>query len=327
MIELLVAESGQRLDKYIAQEMPDLSRSLVQRLIREGLVTVNGQMVKASQRVEAGDAIVLRLPPPEPSEVQPEPIPLDIVYEDTDLLVVNKPAGMVVHPAYGHRTGTLVNAVLAHCPQIAEAGDTLRSGIVHRLDKDTSGLVIVAKNEAARRHLQRQFKRREVKKVYLALVEGHLEPRRGLIEAPIGRDPRHRKRMAVVRAKEGGREARTEYQVVEYFAPRLGKVSRSYTLVKARPVTGRTHQVRVHFAFIGHPLVGDPLYGFRRQRLAVAGYGMPPLDRQFLHAQSLGFHLPHSDQYVEFRAELPPDLQELLERLRALTEREPWSPE
>jgi len=291
MIELLVAKSGQRLDKYIAQEVPDLSRSLVQRLIREGLVTVNGQTAKASRKVEVSDTIVLRVPPPEPLEVRPEAIPLDIVYEDADLLVVNKPAGMVVHPAYGHRTGTLVNAVLAHCPEIAGVGDTLRSGIVHRLDKETSGLI---------------------------MVEGHLEPARGLIEAPIGRDPRRRKRMAVVKAEEG-REAHTRYRVVEYFALQVRGMPRLYTLVEAQPVTGRTHQVRVHFAFIGHPLVGDPVYGFRKQRLA--DYGLPPLGRQFLHAQSLGLHLPHSNQYVEFRAELPADLREGLERLRVLTDR------
>jgi len=328
VIELLVArqrnsaESGQRLDKYIAKEVPDLSRSLVQRLIREGLVTVNGQTVKASRKVEGGDMIVLRVPPPEPLEVRPEAIPLDIVYEDADLLVVNKPAGMVVHPAYGYRTGTLVNAVLTHCPEIAGVGDTLRSGIVHRLDRETSGLIIVAKNDAARQHLQRQFKRREVKKVYLALVEGHLEPAQGLIEAPIGRDPRHRKRMAVMKVEKGGREAQTKYRVVEYFAFQVGRMSRLYTLVEAQPVTGRTHQVRVHFAFIGHPLVGDPVYGFRKQRLA--GYGLPPQGRQFLHAQSLGLHLPHSNQYIEFRAELPPDLREVLERLRVLADHGPW---
>jgi 23S rRNA pseudouridine1911/1915/1917 synthase len=322
VIELLVAKSGQRLDKYIPQQLPDLSRSLVQRLIREGLVTVNRQTVKASRKVEIGDAIVLRIPPLEPLEVRAEAIPLEVVYEDADLLVVNKPAGMVVHPAYGHRTGTLVNAVLAHCPEIADVGDTLRSGVVHRLDKETSGLIIVAKNEAAHQHLQRQFKRREVKKVYLALVEGHLEPARGLIEAPIGRDPRRRKRMAVVKAEEGGREAQTKYQVVEYFALQVGGTSRLYTLVEAQPVTGRTHQVRVHFAFIGHPLVGDPVYGFRKQRLA--DYGLPPLRRQFLHAQSLGLYLPHSNQFVEFRAELPTDLREVLERLRVLTGRGPW---
>lgn len=321
-VHLLVAKSGQRLDKYIAQEVPGLSRSLVQRLIHAGLVTVNGQTVKASRKVEVGDTIVLCVPPPEPLEVRPEAIPLDIVYEDADLVVVNKPAGMVVHPAYGHQTGTLVNAILAHCPEIADVGDTLRSGIVHRLDKDTSGLIIVAKNDVARQHLQRQFKRREVKKVYLALLEGHLEPSQGLIEAPIGRDSRRRKRMAVVRAEKGGREARTEYRVTEYFALQGSGMSRLYTLVEAEPVTGRTHQVRVHFAFIGHPLVGDSVYGRRRQRLA--DYGLPPLGRQFLHAQSLGLRLPRSNQYVEFRAELPPDLREVLGKLRVIADRGPW---
>ena len=286
------------MDKYIAQEVPDLSRSLVQRLIREGLVTVNGQTVKASHKVEVGDTIVLRVLPPEPLEVRPEAIPLDIVYEDADLLVVNKPAGMVVHPAYGHRTGTLVNAVLAYCPELAGAEDALRPGIVHRLDKDTSGLIIVAKNDSARRHLQRQFKRREVKKVYLALLEGRLEPSRGVIEAPIGRDKKRRKRMAVV---EGGREARTEYRVTECFG--------FYTLVEAEPKTGRTHQVRVHFASIGHPLAGDPVYGFRKQRLS-------GLQRQFLHARTLGFCLPGSDEYIELTAELSDDLRVVLEELR-----------
>jgi len=206
IIELYVAETGQRIDKHIADEMPELSRSVVQRLIKQGRVTVGGEATKSSYRVEAGDEIVVRIPPPETLEVRPESIPLDIVYEDEDIIVVNKPAGMVVHPAYGHRTGTLVNAVLAHCPDLAGAEDGLRPGIVHRLDKDTSGLIIVAKNDAPRRRLQRQFKRREVKKVYLALLEGRLDPVQGIIEAPIGRDKKRRKRMAVV---EGGREARS----------------------------------------------------------------------------------------------------------------------
>ena len=297
VVELRVGEGGQRLDKYVAQMVPDLSRSRAQRLIEEGLITVNGEAAKPSYRVEAGDRVVVRIPPPEPVEVRPEPIPLDIVYEDADILVVNKPAGMVVHPAHGHRAGTLVNAILAHCPELAATDEELRPGIVHRLDKDTSGLIVVAKNEAARRYLQRQFKRREVRKVYLALVEGRLEPPQGVIEAPIGRHPRHRKRMAVV---EGGREARTDYRVLEYFD--------QHTLVAAEPKTGRTHQVRVHFASLGHPLVGDPLYGFRRQRL--------PLRRQFLHAQTLGFRLPASGQYVEFTAKLPEDLRKVLEALR-----------
>jgi len=302
-IELRVSEDGQRLDKYVAQMVPDLSRSRAQKLIEEGLVKVNGGIAKPSYRVEVGDQIVVRIPPPEPLEVRPEPIPLDIVHEDEDIIVVNKPAGMVVHPAYGHRTGTLVNAVLAHCPDLAGVGDARRPGIVHRLDKNTSGLIIVAKNDLARRHLQRQFKRREVKKVYVALLEGRLEPVRGVIEAPIGRDKKRRKRMAVVK---GGREAHTEYRVVEYFDSTR---SRSHTLVEAQPKTGRTHQVRVHFASIGHPLVGDPVYGFRKQRLS-------GLQRQFLHARTLGFRLPNSDEYIELTAELPDDLKVVLEELR-----------
>jgi len=297
VIELRVAEAGQRIDKYIAAEVPDLSRSLIQRLIREGLVTVNGAMTKASYRVKAGDEISIRVPPPEEMELVAEPIPLDIIYEDQDIIVVNKPAGMVVHPAYGHRSGTLVNAILAHCPELAGLDGTQRPGIVHRLDKDTSGLIIVAKNEAAKQSLQRQFKGREVRKVYLALVEGRLEPERGIIEAPIGRDPKRRKRMAVV---PGGREARTEFRVLERFP--------AHTLVEVEPKTGRTHQVRVHFTFIGHPVAGDRVYGFRKQRLE--------LERQFLHAQTLGFKLPSSGRYVEFTAELPEDLREILEGLK-----------
>ena len=311
VIELRASEGGQRLDKYVAQMAPDLSRSRAQKLIEEGLLTVNGGIAKPSYRVEVDDLVVVRIPLPETPEVRPESIPLDIVYEDEDIIVVNKPPGMVVHPAYGHRTGTLVNAVLAHCPDLARAEDALRPGIVHRLDKDTSGLIIVAKNDSARRRLQRQFKRREVKKVYVALLEGHLEPVRGVIEAPIGRDKKRRKRMAVV---EGGREARTEYRVVEYFGGEGGKASHPYTLVEARPETGRTHQVRVHFVSIGHPLAGDTVYGFRKQRLS-------SLRRQFLHAQTLGFRLPGTDEHIELTAELPDDLRAVLEELRRLVPR------
>jgi 23S rRNA pseudouridine1911/1915/1917 synthase len=306
VIELRVSEGGHRLDKYVAQMVPDLSRSRVQKLIEEGFVTVKGGIAKQSYQVEAGDEIIVHVPPPKPMEVKPEAIPLDIVYEDEDIIVVNKPAGMVVHPAYGHRTGTLVNAVLAYCPDLAGVEGDQRPGIVHRLDKDTSGLIIVAKHDAARRHLQRQFKRREVRKIYVALLEGRLEPVRGVIEAPIGRDKKRRKRMAVV---EGGREARTEYRVTEYFTDRVAKVSRPYTLVEAEPQTGRTHQVRVHFASIGHPLAGDPVYGFRKQRLS-------GLRRQFLHARTLGFRLPGSNKYIELTAELPDDLRVVLEELR-----------
>ncbi len=335
VIELRVSEGGQRLDKYVAQVVSDLSRSRAQKLIEEGLITVNGEAAKSSYRVEVGDLVAVYIPPAETAEVRPEAIPLDIVYEDRDIIVVNKPAGMVVHPAYGHRTGTLVNAVLAHCPDLAGAegdgptepilsrspelvegvaeglAEVLRPGIVHRLDKDTSGLIIVAKNGAARQHLQRQFKRQEVKKVYVALLEGRLEPARGIIEAPIGRDKKRRQRMVVM---ERGREARTEYRVLEYFSSGAGKASHFYTLVEAAPQTGRTHQVRVHFASIGHPLAGDLVYGFRKQRLS-------GLRRQFLHAQTLGFRLPGTDEYIELTAELPDDLRAVLEELRRLVPR------
>jgi 23S rRNA pseudouridine1911/1915/1917 synthase len=295
--EIVVAKPGERLDKYIAAQRPDLSRAQVQRLLAEGLITVNGLWPKASYQVRAGDCIRVRLPPPVPSEVQPEPIPLRIVYEDSDLLVVDKPAGMVVHPAPGHKAGTLVAAVLAHAPDLAGIGGTRRPGIVHRLDKDTSGLILVAKNEAAYRHLQDQFKNRAVNKVYLALLEGYPPAEHGRIEAPIGRDPRRRQRMAVV---AGGRKAVTEYRVLARYT--------GYTLVAAEPQTGRTHQIRVHFSWLGHPLVGDTVYGRR-----TAALGCP---RQFLHAHRLGFRLPADNRYVKFESPLPADLLAVLARLR-----------
>ncbi|MEA3459505.1 MAG: RluA family pseudouridine synthase [Chloroflexota bacterium] len=297
LIELEVVKGGKRVDKYIALKVPDLSRSQVQRLIEEGLVKVNGQVAKPSYRVEVGDLVVIRVPPPKPLEIRPQPIPLDIVYEDEDIVVVNKPAGMVVHPGPGHRKGTLVGALLARYPDLAGVGQKLRPGIVHRLDKGSSGLLVVARNEEALRNLQGQFKRRQVEKTYLVLIEGRLEPRQGVIEAPIGRDPKHRKRMAVVK---DGKPARTDYKVLEYLD--------QHTLVEVKPVTGRTHQVRVHFAAIDHPLVGDPVYGFRKQRLG--------LKRQFLHAWKIGFALPSTGEQVEFTAELAGDLQDVLESLR-----------
>lgn len=297
-IELRVEQGGPRVDKYIAQEIPDLSRSLVKKLLDEGRVTVDGNVPKASYKVEAGDVIVVRVPPPEPTEIRAEDIPLKILYEDADIVVVDKPAGMVVHPAHGHRSGTLVNALLAHCTDLSGIGGALRPGIVHRLDKDTSGLLLVAKNDVAHRHLQRQFKQRLVHKIYLALTEGLLPTPRGVIDAPIGRDPQQRKRMAVL--PRGGREARTEYRVLEHFA--------QHTLVEAEPVTGRTHQIRIHFASIGHPLAGDRVYGFRKQRL--------PLRRQFLHAARIAFTLPSSGEPLEFTSELPDDLAAVLHDLR-----------
>jgi len=298
IIELRVEQDGPRIDRYIAQAVPALSRSFVQKLLDKGWVTVGGQTPKASYKVMAGDLILVRVPPTEPAEVCAEAIPLAIVYEDADIVVVDKPAGMVVHPAHGHSSGTLVNALLAHCPDLAGIGGEFRPGIVHRLDKDTSGLMVVAKNDAAHRHLQEQFRQRQVHKTYLALTEGVLPAAHGVIDAPIGRDHKHRQRMAVL--LRGGREARTEYHVQEYFS--------EHTLVEAEPVTGRTHQIRIHFAFIGHPIAGDRVYGLRKQRL--------PLERQFLHAVRIAFTLPGSGKAVEFRSELPADLAAVLEMLR-----------
>ncbi len=292
-LEFTVVNPGDRLDKYIAEQC-QISRSYAQKLINDGQVAVNGRAAKVSQKLNAGDRIVASIPPPSPISLAPEDIPLKVVYEDKDLIVVDKPAGLLVHPAAGQHTGTLVNAILARCPDLGEINGSVRPGIVHRLDKDTSGLMMVAKNDAAQRSLSRQIKLRSIKKGYLALVLGHLTPEHGAIDAPIGRHPKDRKRMAVV---SGGREARTEYKVIRYFA--------DYTLVEAMPETGRTHQIRVHFAAIGHPLFGDHIYGKRS----------PLLGRQFLHAHRLGFKLPSSGEFVEFRAGLPPDLEEVLKQL------------
>ncbi len=297
LITLTINEPGQRLDKFVAGAVPELSRMAAQRLIEAGRITVNGQANKPAYKLAAGDEIAVHIPPPEPVDIVPEQIPLDIVYEDADLLVVNKPAGLVVHPAAGHTSGTLVNAVLAHCPDLTGIGGQVRPGIVHRLDKDTSGLIIVAKHDAAHQALQCQFKSRTVAKVYLALVEGQLAPPRGIIDAPIGRDKQQRKRMAVT---PDGRPAVTEYKTIEQF--------KQYTLVEAQPRTGRTHQIRVHFAWLKFPLAGDGVYGLRKQRL--------PLTRHFLHAHKLSFLLPSDESRKTFTAPLPPDLESVLAQLR-----------
>ena len=283
----------ERLDKYVAEQCK-ISRSFAQKLINEGQVDVNGHVGKASQKLNTGDKIVVSIPPSSPIALMAEDIPLKIVYENNDVIVIDKPAGLLVHPAAGQHTGTLVNAILARCPDLGEINGSIRPGIVHRLDKDTSGLMMVAKNDAAQKSLSRQIKQRSIKKGYLALVLGHLTPERGAINAPIGRHPRDRKKMAVV---SGGREARTEYRVLKYLD--------GFTLVEAMPETGRTHQIRVHFATIGHPIFGDHVYGKRSARLG----------RQFLHAHRLGFRLPTSGELVEFESELPPDLEEVLSHL------------
>jgi 23S rRNA pseudouridine1911/1915/1917 synthase len=303
-IELQVQRGGVRLDKLLADTVPELSRSAAQRLIDRGQVTVQGEQVKASYKTKTGDLVVARLPGETAPELVAEEIPLRVIYEDPHLLVVDKPAGMVVHPAAGHAGGTLVNALLAYCPELAASGDD-RPGIVHRLDRDTSGLILVAKREKIQRALQRQFKEREVDKAYLALLDGHLQPAWGRIDAPVGRDPQHRQRMAVV---PGGREAVTEYHVLEQYARQVGPAAGEYCLVEAEPETGRTHQIRVHFASIGHPVVGDRVYGRRRTHLQ--------LTRQFLHAWRLVFKHPVGGERIELEAPLPEDLASVLEMLK-----------
>ncbi len=309
---LTVTESGTRLDRYVSDHLPELSRTAVQRLIDDAQIRVDGIAHKASYRVQVGETITVRVPPPEPAIPKAEAIPLDILYEDGDLIVINKPAGMVVHPAAGHEAGTLVNAILAHCPHLS-VGGVERPGIVHRLDSDTSGIMVVAKNDAAMRDLQAQFKSRRVHKTYLALVEGHVKPPRGKIDAPIGRDPKHRQKMAVIPIpptpfpdREGGwglgRRARDAVTIYRALATPGG-----YTLVEAEPQTGRTHQIRIHLAFLGFPVVADAVYGKKKNALG--------LTRQFLHAWKITFTLPRDGRAVSFVAPLAEELRGVLEDL------------
>ena len=286
-------EPGVRLDKYVGEKCQELSRTQAQKLVKNGHVKVNDRVAKAGLKLNIGDRLTITMPPP-PGPLSPEAIPLNILYEDDDVLVVDKPAGLTVHPAPGHPSNTLVNAILFHFPHLADMGDSLRPGVVHRLDRDTSGVMLVAKNSAAQENLIEQFKARSVVKAYLVLVRGHLTPEDGIIEAPIGRDPRNRKRMAVVAE---GREARTQYHVIKYTG--------DYTLLEVRPETGRTHQIRVHLLAIGYPVVGDRVYGLKS----------PYLSRQFMHACQLGFRLPSTGEYVEFESELPPDLAQALKEI------------
>lgn len=292
---------GERLDKALAGKLPAFSRVQIQRLIQEGQVRMGGATVKASMRLAGGERVTVTLPPVEETALIAQEIPLDIQYEDEDLLLINKPAGMVVHPAKGHESGTLVNAVLAHCPDLPGIGGERRPGIVHRLDKDTSGLILVAKNDQALRHLQAQFKKRTVQKVYIALGEGHFKAGQALIDAPIGRDPRNRKRMAVIppNASDVSRPAQTEVRLLDYYG--------RYSLLECRPLTGRTHQIRVHLAFAHCPIVGDITYGARKQPL------LP--DRHFLHAAGLTFKRPSDEKELSFRIALPEALTRILDEI------------
>jgi 23S rRNA pseudouridine1911/1915/1917 synthase len=293
-LRLAADRASVRLDLYISQSVEGLTRSFVQKLISSGCVTVNGEVAKPSHKVRADDAIVVNLPAPEPSPtLVAEDIPIGILYQDDDVLIVDKPAGIAVYPAPGHPSHTLMNAVLAHCPDISLIDGSVRPGVVHRLDKNTSGVMMVAKSKAAQVDLSAQMKGRRVLKKYLVLVKGHPSPEEGVIEAPIGRHFKDRKRMAVTAT---GRQARTLYRVIR----RLD----GYSLVEATLQTGRTHQIRVHFSHRGWLVAGDATYGVRVEWL----------DRQFVHASCLGFHLPSSGEWMEFSSRLPVDLEEALEK-------------
>ncbi len=287
---------GERLDRFLTENCSDLSRSRVQQLIEEGHATVDGLPAKPATRLHSGQRIRLTLPDPAPSRIQPQAIPLNVVREDADILVIDKPAGMAVHPGPGNPDSTVVNAVLAHCPDLEGVGGELRPGIVHRLDKNTSGLLVIAKNDNSLRALAAQFKVRTVKKVYLALVRGHPPENEAIVDAPIGRHPTDRQRMAVV---SSGRRASTRYRTLKRF--------RSCSLIEARPRTGRTHQIRVHMAAVGHPLVGDETYGTPEPRLG----------RHFLHASGLGIEHPSSGEDLKFTSLLPAELEAFLESLDA----------
>lgn len=292
---------SERLDKFLVQRLPEFSRARLQGLIADGFVLVNGQAAKKSgQMIEAGATVEVRVPPPVPSRLVGENIPLDIVFENDDLLIVNKPAGMVVHPAAGHDTGTLVHAVLGYEPDLEGIGGEERPGVVHRLDKETSGLIVLAKNERAHRWLQDQFRLRKVEKTYLALVDGAPPTPSGRVEAAIGRDPIHRKKMAVQPAGKG-REAVSEYKTLDSF--------KDHTLLEFHPHTGRTHQIRLHCAFLGCPIVGDVIYGKKKSTLE--------LNRHFLHAAKLKIILPNEKQARTFEAPLPAELTVALDEARA----------
>jgi 23S rRNA pseudouridine1911/1915/1917 synthase len=314
--------AGERLDRALALALPDLSRTRIQALMRAGKVHVNGVACLDPKRaVQAGDVVSVAVPPPEPALPQAEPIALDVVHEDGDLLVVNKPAGMVVHPGAGNFSGTLVNALLAHCKgSLSGIGGVERPGIVHRLDKDTSGLLVVAKNDHAHRHLQTQFadhgRTGALDRRYVALVWGVPSRPYNSVDAPIDRDPRNREKMRVCRPGHG-REAVTHWQVLGQFG--MGKTA--VTLLECRLETGRTHQIRVHMAHIGHPLLGDATYGtaFATKARLLDGKARDALDRlgrQALHARSLAFEHPASGEVLEFDAPVPADMQALLDALR-----------
>ncbi|HLO86716.1 MAG TPA: RluA family pseudouridine synthase [Nostocaceae cyanobacterium] len=301
-ISLQVTENSDRLDRYLSQSLPDLSRSRIQQLIEQGKVQLNGQICTSKKiSLKTGDRITIEIPEVQPLELEAEEIPLDILYEDDQLLILNKPAGLVVHPAPGHADGTLVNALLAHCPNLPGIGGVQRPGIVHRLDKDTTGAIAIAKTDLAYQSLQAQLQAKTARREYLGVVYGAPKTTSGTIDFPIGRHPHDRKKMAVVPIEQGGRHAVTHWQIQE----RLG----NYTLILFQLETGRTHQIRVHSNKIGHPIVGDPVYGSGRS----VGVNLPG---QALHAWQLKLQHPVSGNWIEVTAPLPERFTTLLDILR-----------
>ena len=300
-IEILRVEedcAGLRLDVFLAQVLEDITRSRIKNLCETGLVTtLTGKSLKASYRLSEGEEIRIEIPEPALSHIEPEAMELDILYEDADMLIINKPRGLVVHPAVGNTTGTLVNGLLANCTDLSGINGEIKPGIVHRIDKDTTGLLVVAKNDPAHVDLARQIQAKEAQRLYYALVEGNMPEDESRVEAPIGRDVYDRKRMAVV---EGGRPSATRFYVIERF--------HGYTLLECALETGRTHQIRVHLKHIGHPVVGDPVYGFKRQRFN--------LDGQLLHAHALELTHPQSGEKMRFEAPIPQDFERVLGSLR-----------
>lgn len=311
-LQLVADRAGNRLDRWLAEQMPDLSRSRIQKLIEQGHVQINGQVCSSQKMsVQQGDCVQVTVPAAEPLDLVPEAIPLDILYEDEHLLIINKPVGLVVHPAPGHEAGTLVNALLAHCDNLAGIGGVQRPGIVHRLDKDTSGALAIAKTDLAHQRLQAQFKTKTARREYLAVVYGAPAEVKGTIDAPIGRHPVDRKKMAIVPEEKGGRRAITHWDVIE----RLG----NYTLMQFQLETGRTHQIRVHSTHIGHPVVGDPIYSSGR----TLGVKLPG---QALHAWKLKLQHPVTDEWIEVTAPPPKTFLTLLDVLRRRAGLEPLNP-
>lgn len=292
-------DAGVRIDKYLAEQLPDITRSYLQKLLKDGSVQMNGKPVKASTKTAVGAVIALTIPEPEEPEILPENIPLDILYEDSDVILINKPKNMVVHPAAGHYTGTLVNALMYHCRgDLSGINGVLRPGIVHRIDKDTTGVLIVCKNDRAHNALAEQLKEHSITRKYRAIVCGNLKEDEGTVDAPLGRHPQDRKKMAIVRS--GGKRAVTHYRVLERFG--------NATYIECQLETGRTHQIRVHMASLGHPLLGDEIYGRAKSPFKLEG--------QTLHAMVLGFIHPTTGEYMEFEAPLPEYFEKLLEKLR-----------